>query len=671
VAAAPNTPTFFEGQALARRNTRVMVVFFFLALIAIVLAVDLLISTVWVMAAPELGIRGRPPMWMHGVVATITATTILLVSLWNILTLRAGGGAAVAEMVGARRVKPNTTDPLEKRLVNVVEEMAIAAGTRVPAIYVMDQETGINAFAAGYDVSSAIVAVTRGTLETLTRDELQGVVGHEFSHIVNGDMALNIRMIGVLAGIIFLGAVGGFIMRNVEGDSKAVAGIMAVGAILFAIGYIGLFFARIIKSMVSRQREYLADASSVQFTRNPEGLAGALDQIRTASGASLMQARRAEDVSHLFFGEAITMKFAHALFATHPPLDDRINRVNPRFQPSAYRVKRRATAAAAPDDKAPQGQALGDAPMISIPESALGLAGGAAAAAPARSIDAGKAWEHSPQESVGMIGKLDAQKVDTAQRILAGIPAAVRDRLRDPEGACAALVAMLLANHDGVMEEQLTAAKTAGAGALAQQAREIALEMRVIQPPYYLPIIDLALPTLKLLERAKQVELLKGLQAVIQSDRRVSLFEFVVFTLVRSQLAPRTEIAQKKSLEQARDDVEFILSLVANAGVQRGPNADAELAAAFDAGAKQMGLAAAKVVDRAHLRMEDAHKALLRLRELSPIPKAMLIKGLFATVTEDGTIRVIEAALMRTVSAVLDCPLPPLLQEIDPSKLAA
>jgi hypothetical protein len=230
---------------------------------------------------------------------------------------------------------------------------------------------------------------------------------------------------------------------------------------------------------------------------------------------------------------------------------------------------------------------------------------------------------------------------------------------------------MLLANHDAVMEEQLTAAKTAGAGALAEEARKIALEMRVIQPPYYLPIIDLALPTLKLLERAKQIELLKGLQAVIQSDRRVSLFEFVVFTLVRSQLAPRIDIPQKKSLEQARDDVEFILSLVAYAGVQRGPNADAELASAFDAGAKQMGLAAAKVVDRAHLRMDDAHKALLRLRELAPIPKAMLIKGLFATVTEDGTIRVIEAALMRTVSAVLDCPLPPLLQEIDPSKLAA
>jgi len=671
VAAATNTPTFFEGQALARRNTRVMVVFFLLAVIAIVLAVDLLIATVWVAAAPELGIRGRPPAWMHGVVATITATTILLVSLWNILTLRAGGGAAVAAMVAARRVKPNTTDPLEKRLVNVVEEMAIAAGTRVPAIYVMDQETGINAFAAGYDVSNAIVAVTRGALDSLTRDELQGVIGHEFSHIVNGDMALNIRMIGVLAGIIFLGAVGGFIMRNVEGDSKVAGGLLAIGAILFAIGYIGLFFARIIKSMVSRQREYLADASSVQFTRNSEGLAGALDQIRGAAGGALMQARRAEDVSHLFFGEAIQIKFAEALFATHPPLQDRITRVNPRFQPNEYRVRRRNAVATAADGKAPGGSPGGEAPMIQMPESALGLAVSAAAATPARSIDAGKAWEHSPQDSVGLIGKLDAEKVDTAQRMLAGIPASVRERVRDPEGACAALVAMLLANHDGVMEEQLTAAKTAGAGMLAEEARKIALEMRVIQPPYYLPIIDLALPTLKLLERPKQIELLKGLQAVIQSDRRVSLFEFVVFTLVRSQLAPRTDIPQRKSLEQARDDVEFILSLVANAGVQRGPNADAELAAAFHAGAKQMGLAAAKVVDRAHLRMDDAHKALLRLRELAPLPKAMLIKGLFATVTEDGTIRVIEAALMRTVSAVLDCPLPPLLQEIDPAKLAA
>jgi Zn-dependent protease with chaperone function len=198
---------------------------------------------------------------------------ILAVSFFKMAMLRMGGGAAVARMVNARLVESSTRDPLERRLRNVVEEMAIASGSRVPGIYVMDEERGINAFAAGYDVSNSIIAVTRGTLESLTRDELQGVVGHEFSHIVNGDMALNIRMIGVLAGIVFLGAIGGFVMRNAEGRSKEAGALFLGGLGVYVIGYIGLFFARLIKASVSRQREFLADASGVQFTRNPDGLA--------------------------------------------------------------------------------------------------------------------------------------------------------------------------------------------------------------------------------------------------------------------------------------------------------------------------------------------------------------------------------------------------------------
>src|SRR6185503_17791553 len=183
---------------------------------------------------------------------------------------------------GARRVTSDTRDPLERRLVNVVEEMSIASGVRVPAVYVMDGEAGINAFAAGYDVSDSVVTVTRGTLETLNRDELQGVVAHEFSHILNGDMRLNVRMIGVLAGIVFIGAIGEFVMRGARGSRDKGLYLFFGGLALFIVGYAGLFFARLIKAAVSREREFLADASSVQFTRNPDGIAGALDQIRAS-----------------------------------------------------------------------------------------------------------------------------------------------------------------------------------------------------------------------------------------------------------------------------------------------------------------------------------------------------------------------------------------------------
>src|SRR6185369_10281478 len=269
--------SFFENQDLARRNTRLLVLMYFLAVVGVIIAVDLVLAGSWIYGIGDIyvpkghrpgpiGLLGAVPSRIYILGAIGTALVIFAVSGWNILQL-SDGGKAVAEMVGARRVSPDTKDPLERRLMNVVEEMSIASGVRVPGVYVMEGEAGINAFAAGFDVSDSIVAVTRGTLSALNRDELQGVIAHEFSHILNGDMRLNIRMIGVLAGIVFVGAVGNFLLRSQSDsrDSRATLPIVAGGAALLVIGWIGLFFARLIKAAVSRQREFLADASSVQF----------------------------------------------------------------------------------------------------------------------------------------------------------------------------------------------------------------------------------------------------------------------------------------------------------------------------------------------------------------------------------------------------------------------
>src|SRR5262245_13975953 len=345
----PAGNTFFENQHLARRNTKVLVLMYLLAVIAVIMAVDLVLAATYgfnfVDAPPgkALTLAGRfkavpKAIYLWGALGT--ALVIFVVSGWNVMQL-ASGGKAVAEMCGARRVSPDTRDPLERRLVNVVEEMSIASGVRVPAVYVMDDERGINAFAAGYEVSDSVVAVTRGTLEALNRDELQGVVGHEFSHILNGDMRLNIRMIGVLAGIVFVGSVGDFLMRSQREvrDSRASIPIFAAGLALLIIGYVGLFFARLIKAAVSRQREFLADASSVQFTRNPDGIAGALDQIGVAAQGSLIAERHAEDMSHMFFGQGITVRRS-GLFDTHPPLEERIKQAHPRFDRASYRKAR-------------------------------------------------------------------------------------------------------------------------------------------------------------------------------------------------------------------------------------------------------------------------------------------------------------------------------------------
>jgi hypothetical protein len=503
-----------------------------------------------------------------------------------------------------------------------------------------------------------VVAVTRGTLETLNRDELQGVIGHEFSHLLNGDMRLNIRMIGVLAGIVFIGAIGEFMMRSSDTRSKESGGFFAAGLALFLVGYIGLFFARLIKAAVSRQREFLADASSVQFTRNPDGIAGALDQIRASARGTLIDNRRAEDMSHMFFGQGIRVRLA-GLFDTHPPLDERIERVNPRFQRTAYRQRRPTPETAA----------------VGAPQAA-GFAGGSAPPADAggqRASDLGYAWGRSADESAALVGTLDAGRLDFAQRLIAALPAGLRERLGDPDDARAAIVALLLAPKPEVMEEQLAAARAAGTAGLAEAARALHPLVSGLGPAFHLPVIDLALPAVKFSTGEARQHLVAALEAVIYADRRVSLHEFVVLTLVRSQLgAPaRPAPPRFKTIAEVRNEALALVSLVAYAGRAPGTQGERDFQAAFDAGAKELGFAGAQPLARDALKLDAAAAALEKLKDLAILAKPALVKGLFAAATADGTIRVIEAELMRLVGAVLACPLPPLLEEVDPATLAA
>ncbi len=281
--------TFFEHQTRARRSTSLLVVLFALAVVGVVLAVNLVVPL-----ALYVGARGffTPSPGLYVTLTVVTLAVIGIRTLVGVLQMR-GGGDAVAQLAGGVRVERGTRDADERRLLNVVDEMAIASGVSVPHVYVLRGERGINAFAAGYSPNEAVVAVTEGTARTLTRDELQGVVAHEFSHVLNGDMRLSVQMIGVLAGILFIGEVGNFLLRARSGgdDRRSGGGIVFVGAALLIIGYAGLFFGRLIKAAVSRQREFLADASSVQFTRNPEGIAGALATISAGPGSSLVRAR--------------------------------------------------------------------------------------------------------------------------------------------------------------------------------------------------------------------------------------------------------------------------------------------------------------------------------------------------------------------------------------------
>ena len=643
---------FFEHQSLARRNTAVMLVLFLLSVVAIVLAVDVVVGTVYTFFDEDTkGVLAGVPREVYAAGAIVTVAIIAIVSLWNIVGL-AGGGAKVAKMLGARKLASDTRDPLERRFLNIVEEMAIASGVRVPEAWVMDKEKGINAFAAGWTVSGAVVAVTRGTLERLTRDELQGVIGHEFSHILNGDMGLNIRMIGVLAGIVAIGSIGTFVIRmGAEADDiRGAVPLFLIGSALFIIGYVGLFFARLIKASVSRQREFLADASSVQFTRNPDGIAGALDQIRATAGGALIHGRYAEEMSHLFFGQGIKVRLG-GLFDTHPPLDERIRRVNPGFQPGSYRKRRPSDVEAAP----------AAAPSPDVTD--VGAAG-------RRVADLGIAWGRSPEQSATLVGTLKPEKLTYAQQLLAQIPPDMRESLREPDGASAAIVALLLVPKDEVMQEQLQAMKAAGLAPFAERAAAMAPKIRKLGMAFHLALIDLALPPLKSAPEEKKKDLIAGLEAAINADRRVSVHEFIVLTFVREQLSrkPKPPRADRRIADLKRE-AGTLLALMAHAGTRSdatGARADA-LQGALKTGADMMAIELPTTTDFSPNVLGAALEALKSLR---PLEKALLVKGLFATVTADGTIRVVEAGLMRLVGAVLDCPLPPLLDEIDLAALA-
>src|SRR5438477_1712782 len=410
--------TFFERQDAARRRSRWLVALFVAAMLCIVAAMDIVAVVLWYLGQLYFATWiGPTPPWLHVLVTGGTLGLIVAMSIRKLFEVSKGGGMAIAQMMDARQVVAVKATALERRLLNIVQEMSIAAGMRVPIVYVLDQHGGINAFAAGFESSLCVIVVTRGALERLTRDELQGVIGHEFSHIVNGDMGLNTALIGMLAGLLFIGAAGDHILRRLtdtgSAEPRAILPALVAGLLLFAIGYIGLFFGRVIKAMVAREREYLADAGSLQFTRNPEGLAGALDQVRRSHSTVLHL--HAEDVSHLFFAEAIYLD-EEWLLTTHPPLAERIDRLAPGFRATEYRDRR------------------------FDPLAGTGVTPRVESVAPRV---AERPWQLTPKESAGLVATIEQRHIDAAAALLRALPAGASASLGTRDGCTALLLALL------------------------------------------------------------------------------------------------------------------------------------------------------------------------------------------------------------------------------------
>ncbi|MEW6169426.1 MAG: M48 family metallopeptidase [Pseudomonadota bacterium] len=631
---------FFEKQAQARRSTTWLVVLFTLAVVAIVAAIDFIV--VLLFAGYDAEQPAADPVALGPMIAAASLATLAVIgvsALYRTLRLRSGG-RVVAESMGATPVPPDPKTLELQRLRNVVEEMSIASGVPVPALYVMENEAGINAFAAGYGPSDAVIAVTRGCLEQLDRDELQGVIAHEYSHVLNGDMRLNIRLMGLLFGILSL-TVLGRILARVRGGDRRGNQLAILGLGLIVIGAIGLFFARWIKAGVSRQREYLADASAVQFTRQTRGLAGALKKIAGYGEGSRLQHPDTEEVSHMLFASGL----ASRLFATHPPIEARIRLLDPAFTPQARRAPRPAARpAAAPEaDTAFAGGVQAPAAMAE-PAPQAGATPGVGALAPA--------------DAVTRSGELSAEQIRRAGAVREALPEALRAAAHDAATAPALLMALLLAEDDSARAAQLQRIEASHGAALRSRALQLLPALRALERPQRLPLAALSLPALRTLDRAEIRRLKGSVHALIHADAQVSVHEYALGAMLDTQLGdtlkPAAAGAGGTALAQRAHEAACVLAVLASVG-----HADARAAAAaFRAGLQQALPGATTAYTPPQRWHEGLDAALRRLDRVRVEHKARLLEACVITLQRDGVVSVDEYELLRSLCASLHCPLP-------------
>jgi Zn-dependent protease with chaperone function len=644
---------FFEHQDKARKNTKVLVVYFVIAVACIIASVYFasLLIFYGTQSQQQPGVPTRelvlwnPKLFLY--VAIGTLSVVAVGSLYKTAAL-AKGGSVVAESLGGRLVNPNTTHPDERKLRNVVEEMAIAAGVPVPKIYVLDDEKGINAFAAGHAPGDAAIGVTRGCMTLLSRDELQGVIGHEFSHILNGDMRLNLRIMGVIFGILCLAVIGRVLIYSRGGRDRNP--LMLLGLALIVIGAIGLFFGRLIQAALSRQREFLADASAVQFTRNPAGLSGALQKIGGAG--SKLESAHAGEASHMFFGNGMGKPFLGAL-ATHPPLDERIRAIDPSWD-GKFKTASVSTAEAESSRQAAKPTSL-QSPFPTIP----GMPG-------ARTGSGGFATNAVLMGAVlPNVGKPTPLHLRYAEELRNSFSEKVQSAAHEPLDAIALVYAMLLSPDDALHAKQLTELGKRAAPGVGEKTAELWPEVAPIASRVRLPLVNLALPALRQLRPDEFEQFSQALQWLIESDGQIRIFEFVLQKIVRRHLASqsgetRPASIQYHTLKPLVRDCSVVLSVLAHVS---SSNAD-EVEEAFRTGALQLrarpdGL---QLLPRDKCGLEQLDTALDRLALAAQQIKKNLIEACVHAVGADGLIREREAELLRAIAETLDCPISPFVE---------
>jgi Zn-dependent protease with chaperone function len=627
---------FFRNQEIARRNTRLLTALFVAAALLLIVVINLFLA--FVLTASQTLESDYPTAFQ---LSDLDIRLTLLVSVALIVVIGAvvlynwirfsQGGRSVAEALGARPAVSNTENPLERRAQNIVQEIALAANMPVPPLYILDEERGINAFAAGISPGDAVVAITHGAMVQLTRDELQGVVGHEFSHILNGDMRLSIRLMAMLRGITFIGDVGVVLMRSAfthrsrgrsSNNKNNTAGLVVVGLALYVVGLLGGLMAGLIKSAISKQKEYLADASAVQFTRNPNGIVNALKVIGGYTPGTLVETARAEEMSHLFFGQVKHRLWL--MFATHPPLKDRILRVDPHWD----------------GEFITRAQSHQDLESKSNAETGMFQA--------QRTLAAALTITTEPLSATEIPMPHEASSTQVNDEMAADI---IEDA-REPLGAMSLLLALLW--QEATSDAQRTAIQEADISGLEVLVVRRGRELQTLEPELRLPLIELCLPTLKTLSAPQYSNFKRLLIGVVKADGKVELFEWCLYQLVRHYLdahfVKRSSRPKHAKLKDVSDSLAVALGTLALLG--RG---DTEMA--FQSGVRVLNLPLVLPATHA-MGVQQFGIAIKHLANCYPLLKSTILRALAEVAAQDGHISPRELTLIKAIGAVMDCPLP-------------
>lgn len=665
---------FFERQDLARRKTKSLVFYFTLAVVFTIAAIYLVLALIFLaeggLSQRFSNLQNFNVLWdleLFLGVAIGTLAVILSGSLYKSAQL-SKGGSAVALMLGGKPLLGNGDSLEEQRLLNVVEEMTIASGTPMPDVYIIEDKS-INAFAAGTDPSNAAIGVTRGCIQLLSRDELQGVIAHEFSHILNGDMGLNIRLIGILHGLLCIAVIGRILLHmsavghrrhylNARSSKKGGNPLPLIGLALLIIGCIGVFFGKLIKSAVSRQREFLADASAVQFTRNPGGIGGALKKIGGLVYGSRITSSRAEEASHMFFGNGLKPSWFN-WFSTHPPLAERIRVIDPSFTGEFPRVSTKELDEHKPAYSSAAAYRKG---FGSYGSQQLAPALEAMVGSPTNRVEPARVSVDDLTTQVGAPKKIH---LEFAENLLNSLPQALLDSVREPFGACAVVYLCLLDEDNSLRHRQWTSLEQSANPGVMRELKRLSNISGSVPREGRLALIDLALPALKQLIPVQYHAFRQNVQRIIESDRQIDLFEYTLQKILTHRLDPvfgtkKLSSAKYYALKPLLPDTVILFSGLSYMGTQD----EREARLAFLSGIQALGIDDPNIspvpFEQSNLSQMDG--ALERISHATPGIKKRLIRAMAFVVASDKRVEHKEAELLRAIAETLDCPIPPFVR---------